>query len=170
MFANNTAAVVHPDQLPDLNSFYYRQESSVISLYVKEKSCLWTQAFSVSEFWSWWQSKYRLLIHTQLYWYIHTLHTWMQITFMLTFSVNVNPGRQCLSGTVDEGLASVLAWEFHLQCVDLKDTASHKHPVLQTLAQSRTLGLDWTWNFLQGVVVVVPAHWQFVVRNYWTTC
>lgn len=101
------------------------------------------------------------------YIYIYTLHTCMQVNLMLTFSVNVYPGIQNLTGTVDEGLAMVPAWELLLERVDLKDTTPHQHPVLQT--QTRTLVLGWIWNFLQGLVVVAPAHWQFVVRNYWTT-
>lgn len=92
----------------------------------------------------------------------------MQNNLLLTFSVNVYQGRQYLSGTVEEGLALVPAWELHPECVDLKDTASHQHPVLQTLTP--ILRLAWTWNLLQGLVIIVPAHWQFVVRNYWTTC
>ena len=84
--------------------------------------------------------------------------------------MNVDPCRQHLPGAVDEGLASVPARELPLERVDLKDTASHQHPVLQTLTRTRTLGPRWTRNLLQGLVVVLPAHRKLVVRNDWTAC
>lgn len=56
--------------------------------------------------------------------------SYQQINLLLTFSVNVYPGRQHWSGTADEGVALVPARELPLDCVDLKDTASHQHLVL----------------------------------------